>query len=99
MSKDTNTRYHPLQISLHWLVVALLFAAFVLAKYMSGLPNEAGKIAPLGIHMTGGAITLIVVRFIARLRLPKPVSATIRAKRFLTRSDKWSTMRCTRSLF
>jgi cytochrome b561 len=63
---------------LHWLVVILIFATFLLGKYMSGLPNESGKILPLAIHMTLGLITLlvIVVRFVARLHLPKPVSAT-----------------------
>lgn len=78
MSKAPPVRYHPLQVSFHWLVVVLLFAAFILGKYISGLPNDAAKIAPIGIHMTLGAITLIVIvaRFIARLRFPKPASAT-----------------------
>jgi cytochrome b561 len=78
MSKNTNTRYHPLQVSLHWLVVILIFAAFLLGKYMSGLPNESEKIPLLEIHMALGLVTLvvIVVRFIARLRLPKPASVT-----------------------
>ena len=78
MSKNTPARYHPLQVSFHWLVVVLLFAAFVLGKYMSALPNDAGKIAPIGIHMLLGGITLIVIiaRFIARMRLPKPAHVT-----------------------
>lgn len=78
MSKNTPARYHPLQVSFHWLVVVLLFAMFLIGKYMSGLPNDAEKIAPLGIHITLGIVTLIVVvaRFIARFRLPKPAPAT-----------------------
>ncbi len=78
MAKAPSVRYHPLQVSFHWLVVVLLFAAFILGKYISGLPNDAAKIASIGIHMTLGAITLIVivVRFIARLRFSKPASAT-----------------------
>jgi cytochrome b561 len=78
MSKNTPARYHPLQVSFHWLVVFLLFAMFLLGKYMSGLPNDAGKIAPLGIHITLGIVTLVVVvaRFIARFRLPRPAPAT-----------------------
>lgn len=78
MSNIQNTRYHPLQVSLHWLVVILIFATFLLGKYMSGLTIDSAKIPFLGIHMTLGFITLvvIVVRFIARLRLPKPVSVT-----------------------
>ena len=78
MSKVIPARYHPLQVSFHWLVVVLLFAAFILGKYMSGLPNDAAKIAPIGIHMILGIVTLFVIiaRFIARLRFPKPASAT-----------------------
>lgn len=78
MSINTNTRYHPLQVSLHWLVVILIFTTFLLGKYMSGLPNASGKIPLLGIHMALGFITLVVVvvRFIARLRLPRPASVT-----------------------
>ncbi len=77
MSTNTNARYHPLQVSLHWLVVILIFAAFLLGKYMSGIPNESEKIPLLAIHMALGLVTLvvIVVRLIARLRLPKPVAA------------------------
>ncbi len=78
MSKNIPSRYHPLQVSFHWLTVILVFAAFILGKYISGLPNEAGKIAPLGAHMILGIITLVVIiaRFIARLRLPKPAHVT-----------------------
>ena len=78
MSKAPSARYHPLQVSFHWLVVVLLFAAFILGKYISGLPNDAAKIAPIGIHMILGFVTLFVMiaRFVARLRLPKPASAT-----------------------
>jgi cytochrome b561 len=76
MSKKTNARYHPLQVSLHWLVVLLIFATFLLGKYMSGIANESGKIPLLGIHMVLGMVTLfvIVVRFIARRRLPRPAA-------------------------
>jgi cytochrome b561 len=76
MSTNTNVRYHPLQVSLHWLVVILIFATFLLGKYMSGIPNGSEKIPLLGIHMVLGLITLVVIvlRFIARLRLPRPAS-------------------------
>lgn len=77
MSKDLPIRYHPLQVSFHWLVVVLLLAMFLLGKYMSGLPNDTGKLVPLGVHITLGLITVIVLiaRFIARFRLPQPASA------------------------
>jgi len=78
MLKDTNTRYHLLQVTLHWLVVVLIFAAFLLGKTMSGLPNDSAKILPLALHMTLGLTTLVVliVRFVARLRLPRPATVT-----------------------
>jgi len=76
MLQNTNARYHPLQVSLHWLVVILIFATFLLGKYMSRMPNESEKIPLLGIHMALGLVTLVVIvlRLIARLRLPRPVS-------------------------
>lgn len=78
MTKKSPSRYHPILVSLHWLVVVLVFAAFVLGKFMSGLPNAADKIPLLGFHMALGLVTLItiIVRFIARLRLPKPPHAS-----------------------
>jgi cytochrome b561 len=71
MSIEPPDRYHPLLVSLHWLVVILVFAAFTLGKFMSGQPNDDANMA-LGIV----TLIVIVVRFIARLRLPKPPRAT-----------------------
>lgn len=79
MSQTTPSRYHPLQVSLHWLTVLLVFAAFLIGKSMSRLPNDgASKLAPLAIHMSIGILTLlvIVVRFITRMKLPKPAHAS-----------------------
>jgi cytochrome b561 len=75
---NTPSRYHPLQVTLHWLIVALVTATFVLGRYMSGQPNEAAKVTLLAIHMTIGIATLVamVVRLIVRLRLPQPAPAT-----------------------
>ena len=76
--KNSPTRYHPLQVTLHWLIVVLVFAAFVIGKSMSGQPNDTAKLAPLAIHMTIGILTLIVivVRFVARMKLSKPAYAS-----------------------
>jgi cytochrome b561 len=78
MSKKSPARYHPLQVSFHWLTVILVFAVFIIGKTMSGLPNDNGKIALLAIHMALGSTTLIVIvaRFITRFRLPRPASAS-----------------------
>ena len=92
MSKVIPARYHPLQVSFHWLVVVLLFAAFILGKYMSGLPNDAAKIVPIGVHMILGFVTLFVIiaRFIARLRLWRiGGSPTSRFLRLYIAHDAW----------
>jgi cytochrome b561 len=77
MLKDTPARYHPLQVTFHWLVVAMLFSMFVLGKYMTGLPNDSAKLLPLGLHIALGIATVVIIiaRFIARLRLPQPAPA------------------------
>jgi len=78
MLKNSPTSYHPLQVTLHWLIVVLVFAAFVIGKSMSGQPNDTAKLTPLAVHMGIGILTLIVivVRFIARMKLPKPAHAS-----------------------
>ena len=78
MQKNPPSRYHPLQVTLHWLTVILVFAALIVGKSMSRLPNDDAKLAPLAIHMSIGILTLlvIVVRFITRMILPKPAHAT-----------------------
>lgn len=78
MPDKSQSHYHPLQVSLHWLIVLLVFAAFALGKFMSGQPNDVDKIPLLGFHMVLGLATLIimVIRIILRLRLPKPPHAS-----------------------
>ena len=74
MTQNSPKRYHPLQVMLHWLVVILVFGAFVIGKSMSGQPNNAEKLTPLALHMGVGILTLlvIVVRFVVKMKLPKP---------------------------
>jgi cytochrome b561 len=79
MKQTTPARYHSLQVTLHWLTVVLIFAAFILGKFMSRLPNDdVSKLTPLAIHMSLGITTLvvIVVRFITRMKLPRPAYAS-----------------------
>lgn len=77
MDRTAPERYHPLQVTLHWLVVVLVFALFIVGKSMSRLPNDAEKLTPLALHMGMGILTLgvIVFRFVMRMRLPKPAHA------------------------
>ena len=78
MPQNSPKRYHPLQVTLHWLTVALVFAAFIFGKYSSLLPNDASEIAPLRIHMMLGITILlvIIVRFITRMKVPRPAYAS-----------------------
>ncbi len=78
MTTNSPKRYHPLQVTLHWLTVALVFAAFIFGKYSSLLPNDASEIAPLRIHMLLGITMLlvIIVRFITRMKVPRPAYAS-----------------------
>ena len=78
MTTNSSKRYHPLQVTLHWLTVALVFAAFIFGKYSSLLPNDASEIAPLRIHMLLGITMLlvIIVRFITRMKVPRPAYAS-----------------------
>jgi cytochrome b561 len=78
MTKNAPARYHPSQVTFHWLTVILLFAMFPLGTYMSRLPNDAGKIALLTVHTILGSMILIIIiaRFINRFRLPRPTHAT-----------------------
>jgi cytochrome b561 len=78
MTHSAPKRYHPLQVTFHWLVVALVFAAFVIGKSMSGQSNDDAKLLPLAVHMGIGIVTLlvIVVRFVTRMKLPKPEHVT-----------------------
>ena len=78
MTKNTPARYSPLMVTLHWLTVLLIFAAFALGKYSSFLPNDASEIALLRTHMTLGNLTMVVlvVRFIVRMASPRPAHAS-----------------------
>lgn len=89
MTQTTIKRYHPSQVTLHWLVVLLVFAAFVIGKTMSGQANDAAKLTPLALHMSVGIITLvtIVIRLVMRMRLPKPAHAST-GNAFLDRVGK-----------
>ncbi|HQV95065.1 MAG TPA: cytochrome b [Anaerolineales bacterium] len=79
MSQSTPARYSPLMVTLHWLTAILVFAAFIVGKNMSRLPNhDASKLAPLAIHMMLGItmLVVIVVRFVARRKTPHPAYAS-----------------------
>lgn len=74
------SRYHPLLVTLHWLlavlIVAMLCVGFFLAAGMSN--NDPQKIGVLLLHMAGGMLilALMALRLIVRLRTSRPPNAT-----------------------
>jgi cytochrome b561 len=74
------SRYHPLLVTLHWLlavpIVAKLCVGFLL---LAEMPNDdPQKIGVLLIHMSVGMaiLALMVVRLVVRWRTSKPAEAT-----------------------
>lgn len=73
------SRYHPLLVTLHWLLAVLIIAAlfvgfFLLAKMPNANPH---KIRILLVHMSVGMLilALMVIRFIVRMLTAKPAAA------------------------
>jgi cytochrome b561 len=80
MKTHLVSRYHPLLVTLHWLlavlIVAMLCAGFIL---LAPMPNiDPQKIGILLIHMSVGMfiLALMEVRFVAHLSTAKPAAAT-----------------------
>ena len=74
------SRYHPLLVTLHWLLAVLIIAALIVGFFMlAATPNsDPQKIAVLRLHMAGGMLilALMVVRFIVRMLTSRPADAT-----------------------
>ena len=73
------SRYHPLLVTLHWLLAVLIIAALALgALVMVKVPNtDPMKIETLRHHMTGGFLILVLmlVRLLVRARTSHPTAA------------------------
>lgn len=56
-------RYHPLSVSLHWLVALLIFATFLFAgeEGEGGMALSIAGLPPIGIHMILGITTLALL--------------------------------------
>ena len=80
MKTGLVSRYHPLLVTLHWLlavlVVAMLCAGFLLLAPMPS--TDPQKIGSLLIHMSVGMSipALMAVRFIVRMWTRRPADAT-----------------------
>jgi cytochrome b561 len=86
---DLLKRYHPLLVTLHWLIVLLVFTDLYLGLFVfRPLLQEGGAFripeSELAIHMAVGIaiLVLIVVRFFVRTGTRKPAAATSGSKFF-----------------
>src|SRR5262249_46147649 len=74
------SRYHPLLVTLHWVLAVLIIAELALRFFgLAATPtSDPGKIDILRVHMTGGVLilALMVLRFIVRMRTSRPADAT-----------------------
>jgi cytochrome b561 len=74
-----TSRYHPILVTLHWIIAVLVIAALALgALVMAKLPNtDPLKIEALRSHMMGGGLILILmlVRLFVRMASAHPVAA------------------------
>ncbi len=80
---DTPKRYHPVLVTLHWLIVLLVFTNLYLGLFIfEPLLRGGGAFripeSTLAIHMAVGILVLIliVVRFFVRTGTKKPEAAT-----------------------
>jgi len=74
------SRYHPLLVTLHWLLAVLIVGALILGFFvLAAMPNsDPQKLGLLLAHMAGGMLILglMVIRLIVRILTSKPASAT-----------------------
>ena len=72
---QTPKRYHPLLVTLHWLVAILVLLNLSIGKFI--FPDRDYPEIAAAIHMLAGmsVLALIIFRFIVRLRFPRPADA------------------------
>ncbi len=74
------SRYHPLLVTLHWVLAFLIIAALTLGFFgLAATPNaDPQKIGILRVHMAGGMLILALmgIRFIVRMLTSRPADAT-----------------------
>jgi cytochrome b561 len=97
---DTPKRYHPVLVTLHWLVALLVFTDLYIGYFyirpilLSGGGGVRGTDLMLKIHMAVGIaiLVLIVFRFVIRLttRKPAPADAGFKALNIIARVVHYS---------
>lgn len=73
---DKPRRYHPLLVTLHWLVAIFVVFNFYLGKFIFPDPNYPD--VAIAAHMLSGMLVLllVIVRFVVRRRSALPPDAT-----------------------
>jgi len=75
----TVSRYHPLLVTLHWLLAVLILAALAVGFFaLAAMENaDPRKIAVLRWHMAGGMLilALMIIRLVVRLLTARPAPA------------------------
>ncbi|HML07548.1 MAG TPA: cytochrome b/b6 domain-containing protein [Xanthobacteraceae bacterium] len=73
-------RYHPLLVTLHWLLAILIIAALFVGYFLlASMPNaNPEKIRILMAHMSVGMLilALTIIRFVVRMLTSRPQAAT-----------------------
>ena len=97
---DTPKRYHPVLVTLHWLVALLVFTDLYIGYFyirpiiMVGRGGVPGTDLILKIHMAAGVAILVflIIRFIIRLttRKPAPADAGFKALNILAKVVHYS---------
>ena len=97
---DTPKRYHPVLVTLHWLIALLIFTDLYIGYFyirpiiMSGHGGVPGTDPILKVHMAAGVsiLVLLIIRFIIRLttRKPAPADAGFKALNVLARAVHYS---------
>jgi cytochrome b561 len=79
LKSDLPRRYHPVLVSLHWLMAVFIFMMLAVGRLMfPTLTNAVQETSMVKTHMILGLflLALVIIRFIVRLRTPKPAPAT-----------------------
>jgi cytochrome b561 len=73
---DKPRRYHPLHVTLHWLVAILVVLNLYIGKFI--FPDQDYPEVAAALHMLAGisVLLLVVVRFIVRMSAARPADAT-----------------------
>ncbi|MGI9251806.1 MAG: cytochrome b, partial [Pseudohongiellaceae bacterium] len=85
-------RYHPILVTLHWLMALLVILTLTFGKLLADLPyDNPDKVLVLGVHMGYGMGIglLLLIRLVTRLRSEHPPRATT-GNNLLDRIGAWT---------